>query len=324
MKNKNSLILILIVFVSIFAPKNIYALEEFNSINVDYRFTIENDDGQQHFILKDDYGIINLESKYDNGERYYYFEKYSVNDTLKSYYERYFSNLSYYLDNRFWIDYGNAISFYYFPDEAGYAKGCGVNYGNTHCTTYTTIPLLLENKETHQRKIVFGIYHISYIDDNGVLGNLYNHSIYSNFSMGNTDSVYTFPSAESNVYYSYNDSYGEYFLDFDSIIFMKKAVFNYSDELWEELNNEPIASSEMRLEDSSVVMGVNELNDLTKPSVIQFSNKSDTNQGNSLKEETIVDAITNPKTWNNGIVILVISMIVVIGSSFVLIKRKSN
>ena len=103
---------------------------------------------------------------------------------------------------------------------------------------------------------------------------------------------------------------------------MKNVVFNYSNELWEELNNEPIASSEMSLDDSSVVIGGNGENDLTRPSVIRFSKKSNTDQDTNQKEETIVDVITNPKTWNNGVIILVISMIIIIGSGVVLIRKR--
>ena len=266
MKNKSLFILLIVMFAAYFIPINIYALKEFNNINVDYRFTIPNDDGQQHFILKDNYGIINLESKYDNGERYYYFEKYSTEDNMERLYERYFSKLKNYLDNRFWIYYDYGTGFYNFPEESGYVGGCGVYFGNTRCSTYTTIPLILENKLTHKKIIVFGTYHISYIDDGGVHNN-YNNSIYSNFSLGNNNSAFNFPSTESEILYYWNYSNGEYNLEPSAVQFMRNAIYDYNDELWEQLNSEPIASSEMQYDNSDT--------DLSSPKLITFKTNND-------------------------------------------------
>ena len=85
------------------------------------------------------------------------------------------------------------------------------------------------------------------------------------------------------------------------------------------MNNGPIASNETSFEDS--IVNINNT-DLSVPSVIQFNKKNDSNNGSENKDN-IIKKLTNPKTWNNGIVVLLISMIVIGGSSYVLIKKKS-
>ena len=269
MKKKSLLLLLFIMCVGYLVPNNIYALGKYNNINVDYRFTIIDDDGKQQFTLKDKNEIINLQAKYNDEEGYYYFEKYSTEDNMERLYERYFSKLKFYLDNRVWINYDDGTGFYNFPEESGYVGGCGVYYGinmNTMCSTYTIIPLILENKLTHKKNIVFGTYHISYIDDGGVHNN-YNNSIYSNFSLGNNNSAFNFPSTESEILYYWNYSNGEYNLEPSAVQFMRNAIYDYNDELWEQLNSEPIASSEMQYDNSDT--------DLSSPKLITFKTNND-------------------------------------------------
>lgn len=110
-----------------------------------------------------------------------------------------------------------------------------------------------------------------------------------------------------------------------SLSFMRSAVYDYSDELWEQLNNGPIASSEMNYDNSSVLL--DGTFDLNKASIIRLNNNSITNDDNdnsNNKSDNIISNLSNPKTWNSGIIILIISMIVIIGSSYVLIKIKNN
>ena len=86
----------------------------------------------------------------------------------------------------------------------------------------------------------------------------------------------------------------------ENVEFMRKAVYDYSDELWEELNNGPIASSEMNLNNSSVVMNGNGLIDLSSPSILKFnnvnSNTTNQNGNNDEGNKSIIDVVTNPKT----------------------------
>jgi len=100
-------------------------------------------------------------------------------------------------------------------------------------------------------------------------------------------------------------------------IFMRNAVFDYSDELWEELNNGPIASPEMSLQNSSVIMYNSGSSDLSTPSVIRLNKKEES------KPNSIIPNIVNPKTWTNGVIILVISLMLVTGIIIIVLKERS-
>ncbi len=133
-----------------------------------------------------------------------------------------------------------------------------------------------------------------------------------------------------------------YFRDrfLDNLEFMRKTVLDYSDELWEELNNGPIASNEIysdmissgKYENKSLSSGNYNVSEETLEdyanSLPLLSFKKENNSNNDVSEEdnniNIVDVITNPQTWNNGVIVLIISIIVVIGSSFIIINRKNS
>ena len=77
----------------------------------------------------------------------------------------------------------------------------------------------------------------------------------------------------------------------------------------------------MNLDNNSVVIGGSVANDLSKPSVIKFGKNSNTNQDTNQKE-TIVEKLTNPSTWSNGVVLLIILMILVIGTVTIFITKR--
>ena len=108
-----------------------------------------------------------------------------------------------------------------------------------------------------------------------------------------------------------------------SLSFMRNAVYEYNDELWEELNNGPIASSEMSFDNSSVVIDSSDsvANNLNTPSIIQLNNKTNDSTNNN-EDNNIINVITNPQTGIKGLLVLIISLITVIGTSLIVITKK--
>ena len=105
---------------------------------------------------------------------------------------------------------------------------------------------------------------------------------------------------------------------------MRNAVFNYSSELLDQFNNNPIASSEISYDNSNVLLETNNSNDLSKPSIIRFEKINSVNgdTDENERDNNIIEKITNPKTWNNGVMVLIVSIILIIGSSYIFIKNK--
>ena len=331
MKNKILLVLFSMVCIEIFIPKKVFAMDTYYNQFIDYRFSILDNSGNSveglKFKLYDQNNYFSYESEYDETDNVYYF-KYDLDEDISSVFP---SGLDNFFENYRDLNYNSCDQFtdYYkslFSDTSFITKdwlGCykeGRYFYLPNNTAYKLVPLILEELNSGNKKIVFGVLHFQnyysgflfydfYCFNNIIEYDLDDYYMFrSNWELGVDYSKYTsiFPHAEENA------------------SFMRNAVYDYSDELWEQLNNGPVASSELNLDDSSVVMGGNGANDLTKPSVIQFSKKSNTNQDTNPKEKTIVDVITNPKTWNNGVMILFVSMIVIVGSSIVFIRKKNN
>lgn len=111
------------------------------------------------------------------------------------------------------------------------------------CNLYSYIPLILEEKGSTSnsiKKIVMASFYVYMMTE--------------------------FAFMDLNIVFVNNDSYED---EFDShygniissnISFMRNAIYDYSDELWEELNSGPIASSEMQYDNTD--------NDLSSPKVI--------------------------------------------------------
>ncbi len=185
-----------------------------------------------------------------------------------------------------------------------------------------TVPMILEltggsNNTEKFKKIVFlTLYNHYFISDN-------QEDYYCNFMCH----TWWYSKVDYN-FTLYMKSYFSYEVYWETplIEFTRNAVYDYTDELWEELNNRSIASSEMNFDNSSVIIGTSGVIDLSKPSVIQFNMKNNTinsEEDENDNNESVIEKITNPKTWNNGVVILVISMIVIIGSSMLIIKKRN-
>lgn len=346
-KNIIMLVLMFVLCVGLFMPKNTFALQVYNNVNIDYRFFVDEDDGNVgnlKFKLYDKSGTLNFESKYDSSTKQYYFE-YDENGFYKesSYYNYYiywwnaYDWGSYEANYREYVPYVDEFREKKTPDSPGYGFYYTIlsesefhtflqnhqllgsydnSWGGHTWTFYTYVPMIIENVETGIKKIVFASLNVR--DD------MFVHLVLINNTVKTREEL---------------TSLGDSFLD--NVDFMRKTMLDYSDELWEELNNGPIASSEIYSDNiastnykyinQSINGGTRNVPEETLEDyasslpVLSFKkvDSTDEDKDNNTKNN-IVNVIINPKTWNNGVVILVISMIVIIGSSIVLIKRKSN
>ncbi len=359
MMKKSLFILLIAMCAGYFMPKEVFAdyhdeLLVFENYDINYKFFLDGDiDYSKYtFTLYDKTKNIYFESTYDvddntfnfisekNNDNFFPYYAYSTycnllydenkaNKSLPNYYP--FSSINYsdsYNILNSILDYTAYSSFV--PRDYLFTYGLE-HYGSN---VYFYIPLILENKELQLKKIVFASVYYNV----GMCG--YNHHYISiNFVNNITDGIsdyliriYDINSGDSN----YNNLK-------NNIDFMRKTMLDYSDELWEELNNGPIASSEIYSNNKARTnykyvnqrIGTGEKNVpeetledyASSLPVLSFKkeniNDNNVNKEDNNKTDNIINKITNPKTWNNGIVILVISMIVVIGSSMLIIKKRS-
>lgn len=343
--NFNKFFIIILLAVFFILPKNTVALQVYNNVNIDYRFFVNEDEGNVgnlKFRLYDKTGKLNFESKYDSDTKHYYFE-YDENGFVgheNCWYGDYLLPYDYQYNNyeddyRLYVPYREQLLSFNSDDVILFEKilsdnkihgGYGLYYGSDdrgpNFYFYTYVPMILEETESHAKKIVFTSF--AYAKIFSLYG--YYGDFVQLFLVNNTSKNYN--------NYMLNDTLLE------NIDFMRKTMLDYSDELWEELNNEPIASSEIsnnnktsanyKYVNKSIGTGEQNVPEETfedyANSLPLLSFKKENNSNNDVNEEdnniNIVDVITNPQTWNNGLVILVISMIVVIGCSYLFIRKK--
>ena len=347
--------------------------------NIDYQFFVdeeENNQGNLKFKLYDKTGSLSYESEYDSATKSYHFfvdeNNYgiyyeiqndgiyynamfinnvdNVFDGIKDYipYSDELQNLNTFNDlknfledtrlNSRWKNYGvyftEPPTDKYGNDDNNEGPGLGDLY---EFNIYTYIPMVLDvvdnNDNSILKKIVFASINIRceafYNMDNPYYRNTGYDKYYIGISLINNTNHWN----DENQYI-----FGSAFLE--NVDFMRKTILDYSDELWEELNNGPIASREINTNN----IGYNNLNYLnqrisngernvseetledyaTSLPVLNFRKSNNTNNDGNNNTNSIVDIITNPKTWNNGMIILVISMIVIIGSGIFIIHKKGS
>ena len=331
MKKRKLLILLFVLFVEIFTLKDVYARENHisHNIGIDYRFSVQDENGNDvkdlQFSLYDKTGSLSFDFEYDANSNQYILQEqdynYKEGDWSRLFHLCFgcdvneFNNYIRYKDEL--LEISNEGDFNRFLNKYSLHGNFLYDYlaNNSHYNYYSYIPLVLEEMSTHKKKIILASENITF-DGYGTSGYydyyagvyLFNHLNISNYDFMN-DIIYG------------NDSFK------DNVEFMRNAVYDYSDELWEELNNGPIASSEMSFDNSSVVIDSSDsgANNLSTPSIIQLNNKVDTSTNNSNNEDNnIINVITNPQTWNSGVVILIISIFIIIGSCFIIIKKKNK
>ena len=346
MKKRSLFILLFVMCIGVFIPKNTFALPIYNNVNIDYRFFVDEDDsdaGNLKFKLYDKSGTLNFNSQYDSNTKQYYFE-YNENGFYKetnynSYYDYYsywwiaydwnsdendFRGYVPYVDELYQVNnYGN----YHVPGETEFNSFLqqhqligfyDYSNGGSTLTFYTYVPLVLENIDTGIKKICFASINVR----GGWDGGNYVHLFFVNNTVKWKEEGTTL---------------GDSFLD--NVNFMRKTMLDYSDELWESLNNGPIASSEVYSDIISSGKYVNRslsngnynvpeetLDDYADSFPVFSLKKTDSivNESNKDENENIIDVISNPKTWNNGIILLIVSMIVIVGSGYILIKRNKK
>lgn len=326
MKKNVLLIVFAILCVGFFIPKDAMALAVGNNVVIDYRFFIEeneNNEGKLKFKIHDAGNDLLLNSKYDTSKKQYYFEydeisfrkecsnfcNYAVDNMLLEYNYRSYVPFQSALTTNF----NDINDFNDFVQE----KGLSTHYYffGIYYYFYHYVPLILEEETTHEKRIVFAAF--TYI-------RWYGYNLTQLLLVNNTQRI------SNDDLFSKNNSF------IDNVSFIRRTSLDYSDELWEELNNGPISSPEI-------------YNNINSPSY-NYLNKSVNSDQYNLPEESLADyasslpvfrlksslpdneendnnsvisKIINPKTWTNGIVILVISLTVIISGMFVLIRKRN-
>ena len=273
MKKRSLFALLLVMFIGIFVPTEVLALDINNNINIDYRFYANDSNNTNNltFKLYDKSNTINIESNFDDNLGYYYFQKHDT-DNLESIIDIYFPELKTidFVDKFHQIRRGNygstidarmavANEFKDLVDKNKLMGGnCTHSVYSDYCSTYMTLPLILENLSTREKKIVYGAFHISIVHEDWMA--YYAEYIY-NFSLINNGSI--------DYYFTREEVVGNdgYWLSNNAVEFMRNAMSDYTDELWEELNSGPIASSEMQYDNSDT--------DLSSPKLITFKTNND-------------------------------------------------
>ena len=348
MKKRNLVLIFIVGLVGMFLPKGVFALNNFETrLNMDYRFFVEDQDEKDidtlHFKLHDVNNIISFDSEYDPESKAYYFLGDNVlsGGQLIADGERILpSNL---LEDYNNLDFSNAHSE---EDYFNVFNSIPSKYPSVVLSHYVPgyllyLPFVLE-EVNHQgdgepiKKTIFSEVTIfSY-------GNGYN-CIYINLI--NNSCVY----AERGYY----DNASEDMINelIESLSFVRKSALDYDENFINQYLSLQVASNEIH-NDNYLNKGF--LNDKFSTgeiasSGVSFNGKEISavklrNSSDNLKEEllkdycdclpvfvqarkvpSIVEVITNPKTFTTGIMILVVSLLLALGFvAFILTNQKKS
>ena len=237
---KINIIVLIIMCIGIFIPKEVFAKKYYIYNNSFVSYHIKNDNSSLGYRIYDFSGSINYYSKYDFENQEYYFEEkdinyrawywedrdfYGINDGKDSF--SFFKNYHRELLNSDTYSNVNLVMSNY------NIYGCCYQRNRTNwdgCNFYDYVPLVLEETTSGQKKIVFAF--------NNLYGKLSDSSnfYYSGFVLVN----------DVNVDDEINNFISDYGYSSDEMIeFTNNKIYNYSDELWNELNNMKISSSEI-------------------------------------------------------------------------------
>ena len=289
MGKKSLFILLVIMCIGLFVPKNTFAMNQYKNINfvIDYKFSVnedENNAGNLKFKLYDNEGLSFL-SEYDETNKYYYFY---CKNCLEAYYliEHNEYPIIKEIDD---VNFTESDDFTEFEDYArrnkmilgkkfiynyiNYIYGCqsSENYfcGDKFESSYKIVPLILEEVNNRVPKmIVIAIIHVSryYEWDDRLNEILINMTL---LNTTNENNVCTYRCINSTT---------------ENIQFMRNAIYKYDEELWMKLNNEIIASSEISSDDGFVLIDNNGTNNLKNPSILHFLNKEDNEESKNEKD----------------------------------------
>ncbi len=321
MKKSSVLIVLVLLIIGIMIPTNVFA-DGYYSAFIDYRFFVEDQDenniGNLKFKLHDINNNISYDSYYDKDTGAYSFVAYNVD---MSFVEDDFlpDGLMDEIKNNF--DFNNIYYNHY---------GIYSHYD----VPVINIPLVLEEVDhvgssEPIKKIVFAEVPLR---RNG----------FQLYLMNNTCRF-----LDSNLW-DVNETNFKQTPYFNLINYSRINYFDYSDELIDryfsadissrEIHNDnylnkrypnnnskidiPITSNE--ISGSGFVEGTSST--VYSPKAVQLRSSEDNIQENVMKDycdclpvfvqqrqNSIVDVITNPKTWTNGVMVLIISIIIIIG-----------
>ena len=236
MKKKSLFILLFVMCIGFFIPKEVFAEKSLIKtvnyyINIDYK--IESDSSVS-YKLYDRNNTFNFESTY-NGNNMHIFAV-SSTDSFKSFAPDFYN----YLENFDYIDYdfSNIIvgRFPMFKQVHFDLSGNMWNGTNYLWTSIATVPMILEERPSMNKKIVFATIHNFLYHEN-------HRTEYYNNNYHQTDDYmnqfFEFTLTNNNAFsFGYNS-------DPNNIQFMTNTIYDYSDGLWNELNSRYIASSEL-------------------------------------------------------------------------------
>lgn len=350
---KKILFILLVGMVGLFLPKEVFAADftlKYLS-EIDYRFFMEDQDENDienlKFKLYDVNNLISYESEYDSNTKAYYFingvfgasSPPSPETIDKSILPEYLSEELGKLDpndaNNDWDSIARELTQKY--------SGLDLYYGNLQFY----IPMVLE-EENHVgdgeplKKVVFALGLIMPSGPSGPSNSDFGLYI----TLVNNTCVY------KDSYNGAPDQIIESLINMLSLT--RNQTFDYSDEVIEQFSTGTIASNEIKgneylnkgfLNDQFATSEISSNEQGSKMNyfaddarVVQMRDSSDNLQEEVLKDycdclpvfvqarkaPNVVDIITNPETWNNGMIVLGIIMLVVVGTSMIVISRKKS
>ena len=351
MKKKYLIILFIVGLVGLFLPQSVFAENSFETrLLMDYRFFVENQDEKDldnlHFKLHDVNNIISFDSEYDPESKAYYFlgdnvinggqlidngERIMPSELLTDIINLDFSSVH---SEEDYLNVLNSI-----PSKYPSAELLNDGYGPPWYSLY--LPFVLE-EVNHQgegepiKKIVISTIRIFPVSNN---------HIGIQFGLINNTCVY----ANSGYY----DGASEYVINdiIKNVSFVRKNALDYDEDMINQFLSLQIASTEIH-NDNYLNKGF--LNDQFSTgeiasSGVSFNGKEISavklrNSSDNLKEEllkdycdclpvfvqarkapSIVDVITNPKTFTTGVMILVVSLLLALGFvAFILTNQKKS
>ena len=353
MKKRNLLLIFIVGLVGLFLPKGVFALNINNfetRLYMDYRFFVENQDEKDidtlHFKLHDVNNIISFDSEYDPESKAYYFlgdnvinggqlidngERIIPSELLTDIINLDFSSVH---SEEDYLNVLNSIPSKYPSVEF-------LNDGYRPPTYSLYLPFVLE-EVNHQgdgepiKKTTFSYVNIFFVGNDVV-------SIY--IDLINNSCAYT----NSGSY----DGAPEYVINdiIKTVSFIRKSALEYDENMINQFLSLQVASSEIH-NDNYLNKGF--LNDKFSTgeiasSGVSFNGKEISavklrNSSDNLKEEllkdycdclpvfvqarkapSIVDVITNPKTFTTGIMILAVSLLLALGFvAFILTNQKKS
>ena len=349
MKKRSFILLFIVGLVGLFLPKGVFAAEySLRYIPViDYRFFLEDEDENdivdKKFKLHDVNNLISYESEYDSNTKAYYFIDVPANNTYFSFNDLKIiekSILPEYLNNE--LKNTDSNSFNIYEAWIDFITNLSQKYKGLDPGLQFYIPMILE-EVNHTgdgepiKKVVFAIGSLNPggKDENG------NYIFMMNFMLINNTCMY-----KDNTL---TDEYTESVIRMLSLT--RNQTFDYSDEIINKYSSGNIASNEIQGDE---YLNKGFLNDKFSTgeiasSGVSFNGKQISavklrNSSDNLKEEllkdycdclpvfvqarkapSIVEVITNPKTFTTGVMVLAVSLLLALGFvAFILTNQKKN